>query len=126
MPRQGGRVGCALRGQGGGDEGAGHGQEGRLLARYRDSAQQAQCASGSPARQGAHTRQKAGHNGGRYQPFTLAGLRHRLSYRRVTVKIATTEQMRQLEQRAAEAGVTTDMLMENAGLAVAGEGIKTN
>src|SRR4030042_5249610 len=122
MPWQGARAGCALRGQGGGDEGAGHGQEGRLLARYRDSAQQAQCAPGSPARQGAHTRQKAGHNGGRYQPFPLAGLRYRLGYRRVTVKIVTTEQMRKLEQRSAEAGVTTEILLAKAGHDVEEEG----
>ena len=37
------------------------------------------------------------------------------------MKIVTTEQMRKLERRSAEAGVTTDMLMENAGLAVAEE-----
>jgi NAD(P)H-hydrate epimerase len=37
------------------------------------------------------------------------------------VKLVTTAQMRQLEQRSAEAGVSTEVLMENAGLAVAQE-----
>ena len=35
------------------------------------------------------------------------------------MKIVTIEQMRQLERRSEEAGVSTDALMENAGLAVA-------
>jgi len=37
------------------------------------------------------------------------------------VKILTTEQMRQLEESCAEMGLTTDVLMENAGKAVAEE-----
>jgi len=37
------------------------------------------------------------------------------------LKIVTSEQMRKLEQRSAEAGISMDMLMENAGLAVAEE-----
>ena len=37
------------------------------------------------------------------------------------MKIVTSEQMRKLEQRSAEAGISMDMLMENAGLAVAEE-----
>ncbi len=37
------------------------------------------------------------------------------------MKIVTTEQMRDLERRAGEAGVSTATLMENAGLAVAQE-----
>jgi hydroxyethylthiazole kinase-like uncharacterized protein yjeF len=37
------------------------------------------------------------------------------------LKLVTSEQMRILEQRSAETGVSVDMLMENAGLAVADE-----
>ncbi len=37
------------------------------------------------------------------------------------MKLVTTDEMRTLEQRSAEAGVSLDMLMENAGLAVAEE-----
>ena len=37
------------------------------------------------------------------------------------MKIVTSDQMRMLEQRSAEAGISMDMLMENAGLAVAEE-----
>ncbi len=37
------------------------------------------------------------------------------------MKLVTTEEMRRLEQRSVEAGVSLDMLMENAGLSVAEE-----
>jgi len=37
------------------------------------------------------------------------------------LKVVTSEQMRRLEQKSAEAGISVDMLMENAGLAVAEE-----
>jgi len=37
------------------------------------------------------------------------------------LKLVNSEQMRKLEQRSAEAGISVDMLMENAGLAVAEE-----
>ncbi|MBM3157059.1 MAG: NAD(P)H-hydrate dehydratase [Chloroflexi bacterium] len=37
------------------------------------------------------------------------------------MRLVTTEEMRRLEQRSVEAGVSLDMLMENAGLAVAEE-----
>jgi len=37
------------------------------------------------------------------------------------LKLVTSEQMRKLEQRSTEAGISMDMLMENAGLAVAEE-----
>jgi len=37
------------------------------------------------------------------------------------MKIVTSDQMRAIDRRAAEAGITTELLMENAGRAVAGE-----
>jgi ADP-dependent NAD(P)H-hydrate dehydratase / NAD(P)H-hydrate epimerase len=40
------------------------------------------------------------------------------------MKVVTAEQMRQIDRRAADAGLTTEILMENAGRAVARETIK--
>ncbi|HEX7364196.1 MAG TPA: NAD(P)H-hydrate dehydratase [Dehalococcoidia bacterium] len=40
------------------------------------------------------------------------------------MKVVTAEEMRQIDRRAADAGLTTDILMENAGRAVAAETMK--
>src|SRR5207302_9274078 len=133
-----------LRREGSGDEGPRHRRARPRLARDRDPAESSRQTARLPARSGEeacgedrparcgrepHTFSRAGDrirrrriraraSGPRGEPRAARGVAARAGE---TMKLVTASQMRVIEQRAIEAGISIAELMEAAGLAVAQE-----
>src|SRR5439155_22757867 len=139
-----GRTRSPFRGEGSGDEGARHRRTRTGMARDRDPPEQSRQAARLPSRTREETCRgdRLARRGCQAHPLTRTGDRirgrrigsrtsgprgeSRASRRvaagpRAPVKLVTAVQMRALEQRAVEAGLSIPELMEAAGLAVAQE-----